>query len=63
MTNVNGNGKPDEEEEGSLGNYSVSYINGEEVTGEECEAYNAGEYEYIQGVMSGEELRAKLKEL
>lgn len=60
---VNGNGKPDEEEEGSLGNYSVSYINGEEVTGEECEAYNAGEYEYIQGIMSGEELRAKLKEL
>ena len=61
--NINGNGKPDEEEEGSMGFYSTSYINGTEATGEECAALNAGEYEFIQGVMSGEELRAKLKEI
>lgn len=60
---VNGNGKPDEEEESSMGFYSTSYINGAEATDEECAALNAGEYEFIQGVMSGEELRAKLKEI
>lgn len=60
---ANGNGMPDEEEEGSLGNYSVSYINGAETSGEECASYNVGEYEYIQGVMSGDELRAKLREM
>lgn len=60
---VNGNGIPDEEEESSMGLYSISYINGAEAAAEECAALNAGEYEYIQGVMSGEELREKLKEL
>ena len=59
---ANGNGIPDEEEEGSMGYYSVSYINGAEASNEECAAYKAGEYEYIQGVMSGDELRAKLRE-
>lgn len=58
---VNQNGVPDEEETDSMGFYSVSYIDGVEVTPEECEAYNAGEYEYIQGVMNGEELRARLQ--
>ncbi|MCM1134573.1 MAG: hypothetical protein NC400_03265 [Clostridium sp.] len=59
---VNGNGTPDEEEMESAGSYSVSYIDGAEATEEECAAYSAGEYEYIQGMMSGEELRAKLQE-
>lgn len=59
---VNENGIPDEEEEGSMGYYSVSYINGAEASDAECAAYQAGEYEYIQGVMSGDELRTKLKE-
>lgn len=60
---VNENGMPDEEEEGSMGYYSVSYINGAEASDAECASYQAGEYEYIQGVMSEDELRTKLKEL
>lgn len=57
---VNQNGMPDENEEGSIGYYGVSYLNGVEATHEECAAYDKGEYEYIQGVMSVEELREKL---
>lgn len=58
---VNGNGMPDEEETASLGYYSVSYIDGKEVSPEECESYNAGVYEYITPVMSIEELLAALQ--
>ncbi len=57
---VNGNGQPDEEEEGSLGNYSVSYIDGVEVSADECASYNVGEYEYIEPVMDLKELNAVL---
>lgn len=58
---ANGNGAPDENETRSLGDYGVSYINGVEVTEEECQAYDAGEYEYINGEVSYEELRVLLK--
>lgn len=58
---VNGNGIPDEEEEASFGCYSVSYIDGREVSPEECDSYNAGEYEYITPVMSIDELLAALQ--
>lgn len=57
---ANRNGMPDEEEEESLGRYSASYIDGAEVTDDACAAYDAGEYEYIQGVMGAEDLKAEL---
>ncbi|MGN0156372.1 MAG: hypothetical protein ACI39N_03920 [Lachnospiraceae bacterium] len=57
---ANKNGMPDEEEEASLGNYSVSYIDGKEVSDKECEAYDMSGYEYIEGTMNPEELKAKL---
>lgn len=57
---ANGNGIPDESEEASYGYYSVSYIGGVEVTADECASYNVGEYEYIEPVMSLEELTAAL---
>lgn len=44
---VNGNGMPDGDEEVSYGYYNVSYIDGKEVTAEECESYNMGEYEWL----------------
>lgn len=59
---VNGNGIPDENETESIGYYSVSYINGAEVTEEECAAYDLGGYEFIETTMSLEDLRAKLNE-
>lgn len=57
---VNGNGVPDKDEEASLGRYSVSYVNGEEVPEGEPISYDRGEYEYIQGEMSLDELLSKL---
>jgi len=57
---VNENGMPDENEEGSLGYYSKSYINGKEASTEECEAYSLEGYEYIQVNMSVEDLKAAL---
>lgn len=57
---ANGNGVPDEDEEDSLGYYGVSYINGVQVTEEECSAYDAGEYEYIEPAMSLEALWSRL---
>ena len=59
---VNGNGMPDPEEEGSIGYYGISYIDGREATDEECAALAAGEYEYIEGRMSLEELLRKLNQ-
>lgn len=58
---VNGNGMPDEEEYDSLGNYSVSYLGDTEITNEEWDAYEAGEYVFIETVMSLEELMAELE--
>lgn len=60
---VNHNGVPDQSEEASMGYYSVSYINGEEVTAEEAASYDMGtlgEFEYIEGKMSFDELQSKL---
>ncbi len=57
---VNENGIPDENEAASIGHYSVSYINGSEATDEECASYDAGNYEYIEAVMSREELKSQL---
>lgn len=45
---ANGNGVPDEDEMDSVGRYGVNYIDGREVSQEECDAYAAGEYEYIE---------------
>lgn len=57
---VNKNKIPDENEAGSIGNYSVSYINGAEAADEECASYDAGNYEYMEAVMSLEELKSRL---
>lgn len=57
---VNGDGVPNENESGSIGYYSASYIDGREVTDEECASYDMGEYELITVNMSPEELRSEL---
>lgn len=57
---VNGNGVPDKDETESMGNYSVSYIDGVEVTPEECAVYDAGGYKDLEVNMSLEDLEAKL---
>lgn len=57
---VNGDGVPNENESGSIGYYSASYIDGREVTGEECASYDMGEYEPITVNMSLEALRSEL---
>lgn len=59
---VNGNGIPDKDEEESIGYYGISYINGVEVTPEEWDAFEVGEYEYIRAAMSLEVLQSKLNE-
>ena len=57
---ANGNGMPDEEEEASVGNYSVSYMDGVEVTSDEWASYDMGDYEFICGRMSREEILSRL---
>lgn len=59
---ANGNGWLDESEMGSLGNYGVSYLGGEEISDVDWDAYDAGDdqYEMIYGVLSREELLEKL---
>ncbi len=57
---VNENGVPDPEEEGSIGCYGISYIDGRTVSDTECASYAAGEYTYMEGSMSLEELQAQL---
>ena len=57
---VNQNGMPDEDELESAGMYGISYIDGKEASEEECEAYDAGEYEMILGELSLDELIAEL---
>lgn len=59
---VNGDGYPDADEEDSIGYYSVSYIDGVEITAEQYASYDAGEYEFIAGRMSQEELMRALAE-
>ena len=59
---VNGNGMPDDEEIASVGRYGVHYIQGKEVSEEECAAYDLGGYQFMGGRMPFEELERKLKE-
>ena len=57
---VNGNGMPDEDESESIGNYSKSYIDGKEISDEDIESYNVGEYEFISVSMTLDELKSAL---
>lgn len=57
---VNQNGMPDENEMASMGLYGVTYVNGVEETANESAVYDVGEYEYILGNMSLEELKERL---
>lgn len=57
---VNGNGMPDEDESESIGNYSKSYIDGTEISDEDIESYNVGEYEFISVSMTLDELKSAL---
>lgn len=59
---VNGDGYPDADEEDSIGYYSVSYVDGVEITAEQYASYDAGEYEFIAGRLSQEELMRALAE-
>lgn len=59
---ANRNGIPDEDEMDSLGRYSVSYIDGVEVSAKQCKSYDMGGYEYITVTMRYDELIAKLGE-
>lgn len=47
---------PGEEAEDSVDEYGVNYIDGVEVTDEECAKYDLRAYEYIFGSMSYEEM-------
>ncbi len=58
---VNGNGVPDEEEEDSMGLYSVDRIDGRDVTREEAASYDRGDYEAVVGEMNLAELEAALE--
>ena len=57
---VNQNGIPDEDEEGSIGYYGVSYIDEREVSQEECESYDIGGYQYMETDKSIEEIKGLL---
>ncbi len=57
---VNQNGRPDEDEEGSIGYYGVSYIDGREVSQEECESYDIGGYQYMETDKDIEEIKGML---
>lgn len=57
---LNGNGVPDENE--PEGGYSTGYIDGEEVSAEECYFYDAGVYEEMEVTMNLDELEARLKD-
>lgn len=59
---VNQNGYPDEEEMDSMGMYSVSYIDGVEVSAEEEASYDVGGYEFMEGRMTLEELLRALRD-
>ncbi len=59
---VNENGYPDDDEQDSIGYYSASYVDGMQITYEQYNDYDAGEYESVAGAMSLEELKKKLAE-
>lgn len=56
----NGNGSPDDGETDSAGEVCVIYKDGVEITSEDYAACEAGEYEYLSGNMSYEELQTAL---
>lgn len=58
---VNENGVPDEDEMDSMGYYGVTYIDGKEVSQEECAIYDVGGYEYLRTTMSWKELQSELQ--
>lgn len=57
---ANGNGYPDEDEKDSVGKYGASYIDGKEVTPQECESYEGGEYQHMRTEKTMEEIKALL---
>ncbi len=58
---VNENGMPDEDEMGSMGLYSITYMDGVEIKYDESIPCDAGGYEYIDTTMSRENLNAELE--
>lgn len=58
---ADGDGYPDESEINNDDYYSVSYIDGVEITDEQYASYDVGEYEYITPAMSLEDLYTELK--
>lgn len=58
---ANRNGSPDEDEYDSAYEVCVSYCGGEEISPEDAAAFDAGEYEFIKGVMSYTELLTALE--
>lgn len=59
---ANKNGYPDEEEMDSMGMYGVSYIDGVEISAQEAASYSVGDYEFMEGRMTLEELLGALSE-
>lgn len=58
---VNGNGMPDEAEEGSLGKYSVTYFDGVEVPGDAEDPYDVGGYEYMDPSLDQDTILSRLE--
>lgn len=58
----NGNGSPEDDEMDSFGEVCVIYKDGVEITSEDYAACEAGEYEYLIGNMSYEELQTALRQ-
>lgn len=58
---INRNRILDENEENSVGHYSISYIDGKKSTNEECESFNTDKYTYIEPSMDFEALQSLLK--
>lgn len=57
---ANKNGILDPEEEISLDFSGVTYLNNEEVSYEDCEKYDVGEYEFIRPILSIEDILSSL---
>lgn len=56
----NGNGIPDDDETDSAGKYIKICVNGSEISEEDAEKYNIGDYEFIFGSMTLDELKSEL---
>ena len=55
-----GNGIPDDDETDSAGKYIKICVNGSEISEEDAEKYNVGDYEFIFGSMTLDELKSEL---